>query len=286
MHSGENPAVPARDYLTKLNAQLYFDDAAAIMARLKPERPLVFLHEYFKNVLEMEHTIGRDFEYINSSSRNRGSFLPACHQAFGHFDDETELVIGDLYQLVLLICPTFPEGRVLEIPRLLREDPDAQIPVGTLRTAFFVHFSFYDHLLELKKLFVQPGLGGAPPEWKLVTLIEVLRFVEEIDAPTQRSQGVTIPATSVTRAFRSDAELNFGDFVFRLLGDRTLAFALPEDATANSAAWLPRSECEAVASLFVTRNSRGAAGSEEEDRFGKAAKSKSKDKPKASSRKK
>jgi hypothetical protein len=169
-------STPAR-YLRELNAQFYLDDAVALMARVRPERPGAFLQAYFQNVLALEHTVGRDFEFVNATARNRGAFLRSCHAAFGHLDDASELMVGDLHQVVSLLCPTFPEGRVLEIPRLMREDTSARIPFGALSTAFFVHFSFYDHLLELKKLFVQPGKGDVPPEWRSVALAEALRHV-------------------------------------------------------------------------------------------------------------
>ena len=55
----------------------------------------------------------------------------------------TEVVIGDLYQLVTLLCPDYPEARIYEIPRLLRSSPSVRIPFGDLRVAFNVHFAYY-----------------------------------------------------------------------------------------------------------------------------------------------
>jgi hypothetical protein len=290
-------STPAR-YLRELNAQFYLDDAVALMARVRPERPGAFLQAYFQNVLALEHTVGRDFEFVNATARNRGAFLRSCHAAFGHLDDASELMVGDLHQVVSLLCPTFPEGRVLEIPRLMREDTSARIPFGALSTAFFVHFSFYDHLLELKKLFVQPGKGDVPPEWRSVALAEALRHVTmgvtgttgngaPAARPKPNDQGGCLPAAAVSRAFRSDAALTFDEFVYRLLGDAQLALALVRDAESGSAEWLPRHgpSGSAVASLFAPRNARGEAGPDDDGNLAKASKPKAKDKGKASSKK-
>ena len=300
--------IPARDYLHRINLQFYMDDAVALMARLRPKSPDAFLHAYFQSVLALEHTIGRDFEFVNASARNRGVFLRSCHAAFGHIAENTEVVIDDLHQLISLICPSFPEGRVLEIPRLMRESASSRIPFGELSTAFYVHFSFYEYLLELKKVFVQPGQGDSPPEWRSVALTEALEHVSKGTAsitgsgapsvgskPNDRSG--CLPTAAVSRAFRANDSLTFDEFVYRLLGDKELASALARNAESSSAEWLPRRSVSAgashgdhdedkVARLFTPRNSRGEAGTDESISFTKLPKSKPKDKARPPTKKK
>ena len=304
--SSSRTPTPARDYLHIINVQFYMDDAVALMARLRPKSPDAFLHAYFQSVLALEHTIGRDFEFVNVSARNRGAFLRSCHAAFGHIADNTEVVIDDLHQLILLICPSFPEGRVLEIPRLMRESASSHILFGELSTAFYVHFSFYEYLLELKKVFVQPGQGDTPPEWRSVTLAEALEHVSTGTSSISRSRAAStgpkpndrsgcLPATAVSRAFRANDTLTFDEFVYRLLGDKELASALVRNAESSSAEWLPRRSASSnaysggqdkVARLFLPRNSRGEAGADENVSSTKMPKSKPKDKAKAPTKKK
>mmetsp|Transcript_54772 Transcript_54772/g.110097 ORF Transcript_54772/g.110097 Transcript_54772/m.110097 type:complete len:330 (+) Transcript_54772:178-1167(+) len=179
-----------RDYLTEINAEFYLNDAVALLLKARPDRPLEFLRDYLTTVKAQQHVVSRDFTFINATTHNRRSFLGSCREAFGHIDESKEMVIGDLYQLVALLCPTMPEGRVYELPRLLKVEHAARLRFGDLFTAFSVHFAYYDSLLELKHIFVQPLLPGSPPEWRSIDLATVRAHVlrRQHGGPPHRQQ--------------------------------------------------------------------------------------------------
>ena len=247
------------DYLKDLHAEFYLNDALALLLKARPERPLEFLHDHFTAVRAQQHVVSRDFTFINATTHNRVSFLKSCRQAFGHIDDGKEMVIGDLYQLVTLLCPTMPEGRIYELPRLLKLDTSAAIPFRDLITAFSVHFAFYDALLELKQIFVLPLLPGSPLEWRSVDLDTVrthllqqkqgrannssadlhfevpLHFIE-----TAFSLGAGVGSGNLAEAAPTPSVLAFDELVFRLLKNQALAVYILRDTTAR---WRPRDAC-------------------------------------------
>ena len=133
----------ARLYLDSISADFYFNDVVSMLLKAQPEDPIEFMCEYFQSIHDMEHVVNKRFEYVNATAYNRRSFLHTCLRSFGHFGDAQEVVIGDLFQLVTLLCSDYPETRMFEIPRLLRYDPSALLPFGELRIAFSVHFVYY-----------------------------------------------------------------------------------------------------------------------------------------------
>ena len=103
----------AEDYLASLNAKFYFEDATSLMLKARPQRPAEFLLQYFEDLGQgQDYVVGREFSFVNGTTRNRAAFLAAFESAYGHFDDAAPMLVGDLHQLVALLCPGFPEGRV------------------------------------------------------------------------------------------------------------------------------------------------------------------------------
>ena len=252
------------DYLKDLNAEFYLNDALALLLKARPERPLEFLHDHFTAVRAQQHVVSRDFTFINATTHNRVSFLKSCRQAFGHIDDGKEMVIGDLYQLVTLLCPTMPEGRIYELPRLLKLDASAAIPFRDLITAFSVHFAFYDALLELKQIFVLPLLPGSPLEWRSVDIdtVRAHLFQQKQGRANNSSADLhfEVPLHFIETAFGVGAGvgsgnlaeeaaptpsvLAFDELVFRLLKNQDLAAHILRDSTAS---WRPRDACPVCA---------------------------------------
>jgi hypothetical protein len=127
----------------------------------------------------------------------------------------------------------------MEIPRLLKVDPLVPVSFLQLKTAFLVHFAFYDHLLDLKALFVVPPATSTPSwpgqaqpgsqqplEWRPVSLDAVTESFRKLDAAEgPAARGVDrccrIPLSAVVGAFGGSASksatLSFDELVFKLL---------------------------------------------------------------------
>ena len=210
------------DYLETIDAEFYLNDVVSMILNTQPERPLEFMHEYFKTVNDMEHVVSKRFEYINATAHNRRAFLFACTRAFGHFGEGQEVAIGDLYQLVTMLCPNYPEARIYEIPRLLRSDPSARIPFGDLRVAFSVHFAYYDFLLDLKHIFCQisrssdtkAGEGSQGRRrlgWHAVDLAAVEARTDEYAARIKGKPLSCVPSKFIRQAYGDDLTLTFDE---------------------------------------------------------------------------
>lgn len=299
----------AKKYLSRIEAAVYFNDAASLAMRTRPERPVEFLVQYFSTASEMSHVVFRDFEFVNATPWNRQAFCVACHRAFGHFEDSEDICAGDIFQLASLLCPTIPEARVTELPRLLRLDPTSKAPFGVLATAFFVHFSYYDDLLELRQLFVVQS-PQKRLEWRSVDFAAVaefmsvsavsnlpLRFVREafdgVEGGTEGgafgdaeggAEGVAKGDPEGVADSGGGGSLTFDELVLRLLGSRGLARYAREGLRAVE--WQPRDAHDDVADLFLRRNGRGETAAEDGEsgesgeRLVKAPKAKPKDKGK------
>ncbi len=218
----------------------------------------------------MEHVVNRDFEYIASNVRNRQAFLSSCQRAFSSFDEQDQITAADLYQLITLLCPTTPEGRVNDLPRLLKVEIASKLPFGDLANAWFVYFAYYDFLHEIKKLFQD---GSRKNEQRTCTLDAILQTL-----PTSSSLDLnfSIPSHFIERAVGASKEISFDDLCEKLLRDRdlskyTLGHSIEE--------WNPREVCEEIGDLFQKRNLRGEVGAEEDEQFSKTSKAK-KDKTK------
>ena len=62
-------------YLERYHIQTYMADAVRMVLDSRDERPLEATLKYFHSVLQGSHVALREFEYVNSTPRNRMSFV-------------------------------------------------------------------------------------------------------------------------------------------------------------------------------------------------------------------
>ena len=62
-------------FIDQSGLAVYLRDVVRLLLAQRTEKPLLFIHEYFQSVLKGENVVLREYAYVNSTSRNRLSFI-------------------------------------------------------------------------------------------------------------------------------------------------------------------------------------------------------------------
>ncbi|CAN0337215.1 unnamed protein product [Pylaiella littoralis] len=127
--------ITAQDFLDNPELKVYIEDAVRLVLAARPEKPLELIDEYLQSVLSQDNVVGREFAYINATTRNRRAFVRAVHEVFvdpsngvaggsnggalvaeGHGFEQVDVV-----HLFGLICPDFPEDIIARVARILSQ---------------------------------------------------------------------------------------------------------------------------------------------------------------------
>jgi hypothetical protein len=95
-------------YIEESGIAMYLRDVVRLLLAQRTEKPLLFIHEYFQGVLKGENVVLREFGYVNSTSRNRLSFIINFEEAYKQMSEEEAMPVDDYHQLLVLLCPDFP----------------------------------------------------------------------------------------------------------------------------------------------------------------------------------
>ncbi|CAM9633305.1 unnamed protein product [Ectocarpus sp. 12 AP-2014] len=120
--------ITAQDFLENPELKVYVEDALRLVLAARPEKPLDLIHDYLESVLSQDNVVGREYAYVNATTRNRRAFVRAVHEMFvepgdgaaagtegGGFEQK------DVVHLFGLVCPDFPEEIVVRVARILSD---------------------------------------------------------------------------------------------------------------------------------------------------------------------
>ncbi|XP_068672367.1 centriolar satellite-associated tubulin polyglutamylase complex regulator 1-like isoform X2 [Montipora foliosa] len=150
--SGESDrfALSADQYLAKYHVLTYLQDAVSQLLEHKEENPRViparFLSDYFKSVVQGNHTLFREYSYIQKTPHNKASFIQVFWKCFRHIAKNGDLLSAKEYHsLICLLCPDFPLEPVQKTARIiLMEDAiDCLMSFADFLYAFQTQF-FYE----------------------------------------------------------------------------------------------------------------------------------------------
>ncbi|KAH9274629.1 hypothetical protein BASA83_002814 [Batrachochytrium salamandrivorans] len=94
------PATSSYDYIDQHYIRFYMEDAIGLMMDSGTENQLIF-----DRVRRGQHIIGRRFEFIVKSPRNRAAFVKQLSQVL---PQEKRYSIEELHQFTEILCPDFP----------------------------------------------------------------------------------------------------------------------------------------------------------------------------------
>jgi len=113
--------MPSKKYLDKHHVLKYLQDAVGLMIENRVDRPLNFLADYFASIERGTNVLYRNFRYINSTPRNRKSFIEQFHRVYKHIQPDEEFSIDSFHQLLSLLCRDFPYSLVRNASRITME---------------------------------------------------------------------------------------------------------------------------------------------------------------------
>lgn len=196
--SGESDrfALAADQYLAKYHVLTYLQDAISQLLEHKEENPRViparFLSDYFKSVVEGNHTLFREYSYIQKTPHNKASFIQVFWKCFRHIGKNGDLLSAKEYHsLICLLCPDFPLEPVQKTARIiLMEDAiDCLMSFADFLYAFQTQF-FYEEFIEKLHSTYQALLSGTYRPGQIVVAVPTLS-----GPPQHKSQ---IPVASST----------------------------------------------------------------------------------------
>lgn len=173
-------ALTAEQYLAKYHVLTYLQDAVAQLLEHKEENPRViparFLSDYFRSVVQGNHTLFREYGYIQGTPHNKASFIRVFWKCFRHIGRNGDLLSAKEYHsLICLLCPDFPLEPVQKTARIiLMEDAiDCLMSFPDFLYAFQTQF-FYEEFIEKLHGTYQALLSGTYRPGQIVVAVPTL----------------------------------------------------------------------------------------------------------------
>lgn len=158
-------SMTAERYLAKHHVLVYLEDGIAQLLEQKEENPKInpikILSEYFTSLRDGNHTMFREFQFIQATPHNRASFVKLFWKCYRQIGKKGDLLsIQEYHSLVTLLCPDFPFETVQKTARIILLDDalDCLISFTDFIYAFQVQFyyeEFLDKCLEIYQSMMQ-----------------------------------------------------------------------------------------------------------------------------------
>lgn len=180
--SGESDrfSLSAEQYLAKYHVLTYLQDGIAQLLEHREENPRVvparFLSDYFKSVVQGNHTLFREYSYIQKTPHNKASFIRVFWKCFRHIGRNGDLLSAKEYHsLICLLCPDFPLELVQKTARIiLMEDAvDCLMSFPDFLYAFQTQF-FYEEFIEKLNSSYQALMSGTYRPGQIVVAVPTL----------------------------------------------------------------------------------------------------------------
>ena len=96
------------DYLDSHGLKALWADVLAGAAAARPEDPGQYVAAAWARIASGKHVLGREYDFVVASSRNRACFLALVGQAYAGLGNDFEITPDDAHHLLLDLCPDFP----------------------------------------------------------------------------------------------------------------------------------------------------------------------------------
>lgn len=112
------------EYLAKHQILVYLEDAVQQLIDLKQDYPKVdpaqFFQEYFHMLMDGNHTLYREYQFVHTTPYNRASFIASFWKCFRQIGKSGDLLnVREYHSLLCLICPNFPLDLVQKTARII-----------------------------------------------------------------------------------------------------------------------------------------------------------------------
>ncbi|XP_022083772.1 UPF0705 protein C11orf49 homolog isoform X3 [Acanthaster planci] len=142
-------SMSAEEYLASQHVLHYLADAVSQLMEHKEDNPKVnparFLQDYFVSVQQGNHTLFREYDFVQATPHNRASFVRIFWKCFRHIGENGDLLnVREYHSLLCLLCPDFPFHLVQQTARIIfMEDAmDSLTSFADFLYAFQVQFYY------------------------------------------------------------------------------------------------------------------------------------------------
>ncbi|XP_031550009.1 UPF0705 protein C11orf49 homolog [Actinia tenebrosa] len=177
-------------YLEKYHVLTYLEDAIGQLLEHRDDNPRVlparFLSDYFRSVVQGNHTLFRGYSFIRSTPFNRSCFIRVFWKAFRHIGKNGDLLTAaEYHSLICLLCPDFPFEPIQKAAKIiLMEDAmDCLMSFVDFLYAFEIQFYYEEFFEELHKAYQMIQAGNHRPGQVVV--------VPTLDRPQLKEQQST-----------------------------------------------------------------------------------------------
>ena len=222
-------SMSARKYLEKHHVIKYLQDAVGLMIESRAEKPVEYLAEYFRTVLQGSNVVRRRFGYANQTPRNRQSFVRQFYEAYSGFGDDDELTIEGFHQLLTLLCRDFPYSMVRNASRITMEVKDlpSRVRFKAFSLKVFVLFFFSEFMN-------QSALAFRTIDKKATGKVRVSQFMNKIRGILDKDPNYSYPSLAVLQEVLGtssagvdpDREVMFNEFCVKLFNHPRMESAL------------------------------------------------------------
>ncbi|XP_033751482.1 UPF0705 protein C11orf49 homolog isoform X13 [Pecten maximus] len=147
-------SMTAEKYLAKHNILVYLEDSVAQLLEHREENPktnaVKFFSEYFNSLRDGNHTMFREYNFVQATPHNRASFVRLFWKCYRQIGKKGDLLsIQEYHSLLSLLCPDFPFEPVQKTARIILLDDalDCLISFADFIYAFQVQF-YYEEFME------------------------------------------------------------------------------------------------------------------------------------------
>lgn len=127
--------------------QPYLEDAFRHATIEPASHPVRRMHVYLRQVLSMKHVAGREYSFVSATMWNKRAFIAILRAAIETVD-VANVTTSDFYQILVMLCPDFPQLVLDEAANFLRPEDicDGIVDCVSLTKVFEAFWIFGDYL--------------------------------------------------------------------------------------------------------------------------------------------
>lgn len=149
-NQGSNPeSMTPEDYLERYGITSYLKDALGLVLQNRPQAPLEFIAEYFRNAVQGSSYLHRSYWLVRRTERGRQQFMDNIVEAYDSLCSRKGSigVTGEeLMHLVTHLCRDFPTTLTEDLMRSVHMDPMAIVPFEIFATCVQLCLVFQEYV--------------------------------------------------------------------------------------------------------------------------------------------
>lgn len=167
------------EYLDRYGISAHLKDIVALLLENRPQNPVEFVSEYFRNANHGSSPIMRSYHYIRLTTQSRSAFmhnLVSSYTALQSKSGSVGLTGADFSKLVKTLCYDFPSEHIESILFAFQKQEDEILSFSEFVSGVRVCLMFEEFLSKSEELFrsMDPENTGAVQASRLIDALKRL----------------------------------------------------------------------------------------------------------------